>query len=302
MLQGIYLEEDLHSSVSNKSTTVSDIFHGHDAMMLDLDYEARNRMAKLLKQDEFFMQHQHAFAELTDIREAFLSAYINDHDYTCVEVSEDFDIDEYLIYYQKSSSSISEEDDLPPIRNAKKEVSLLLLEKLSRKLCATLSLNGKGVVSRYQLHLLIDSFPSRPVECILAACRLSKGVANCEFRTPQLSLAQFLKRCLALPYFHEINERIGGIGSVTNENNNTEILLQQLVLERAAIESIACIPSDVKSFISSILTSLDPKTTPQFSSDQFMADLIQWLGLTPAQALAVMPNLANFPKKTIGYI
>jgi hypothetical protein len=41
---------------------------------------------------------------------------------------------------------------------------------------------------------------------------------------------------------------------------------------------------------------------PQFSSDQFMADLIQWLGLTPAQALAVMPNLVNFPKKTIGYI
>lgn len=41
---------------------------------------------------------------------------------------------------------------------------------------------------------------------------------------------------------------------------------------------------------------------PQFSSDQFMADLVQWLGLTPAQALAVMPNLANFPSKTIGFI
>jgi uncharacterized protein (DUF1501 family) len=41
---------------------------------------------------------------------------------------------------------------------------------------------------------------------------------------------------------------------------------------------------------------------PQFSSDQFMADLVGWLGLTPAQALAVMPNLANFPSKTIGYI
>lgn len=41
---------------------------------------------------------------------------------------------------------------------------------------------------------------------------------------------------------------------------------------------------------------------PQFSSDQFMADLVGWLGLTPAQALAVMPNLANFPSKTIGFI
>lgn len=41
---------------------------------------------------------------------------------------------------------------------------------------------------------------------------------------------------------------------------------------------------------------------PQFSSDQFLGDLVGWLGLTPAQALAVMPNLANFSSKTIGYI
>ena len=41
---------------------------------------------------------------------------------------------------------------------------------------------------------------------------------------------------------------------------------------------------------------------PQFSSDQFTADLVNWLGLTPSEALAVMPNLANFPKKTIGFI
>ena len=41
---------------------------------------------------------------------------------------------------------------------------------------------------------------------------------------------------------------------------------------------------------------------PQFSSDQFIADLVTWLGLTPTQALAVMPNLVNFSNKTIGYI
>jgi uncharacterized protein (DUF1501 family) len=52
-------------------------------------------------------------------------------------------------------------------------------------------------------------------------------------------------------------------------------------------------------------SSYDPKRgqwIPQFSSDQFMADLIQWMGLTPAQAVAVMPNLVNFPTKTIGFI
>jgi len=41
---------------------------------------------------------------------------------------------------------------------------------------------------------------------------------------------------------------------------------------------------------------------PQFSSDQFMADLVGWLGLTPAQTLSVMPNLANFAQRTIGFI
>ena len=41
---------------------------------------------------------------------------------------------------------------------------------------------------------------------------------------------------------------------------------------------------------------------PQFSSDQFMSDLLGWLGLTPAQALAVMPNLTNFSQKNIGFI
>lgn len=41
---------------------------------------------------------------------------------------------------------------------------------------------------------------------------------------------------------------------------------------------------------------------PQYSSDQFMADIVQWMGLTPQQALAIMPNLRNFSSQTIGYI
>lgn len=41
---------------------------------------------------------------------------------------------------------------------------------------------------------------------------------------------------------------------------------------------------------------------PQYSSDQFVADLVRWMGLSAAQTTAVMPNLANFPRQTIGYI
>jgi uncharacterized protein (DUF1501 family) len=49
----------------------------------------------------------------------------------------------------------------------------------------------------------------------------------------------------------------------------------------------------------------DPKRgqwLPQFSSDQFIADTLQWMGLTPAQTLEVLPNLANFSRHKIGYL
>jgi len=52
-------------------------------------------------------------------------------------------------------------------------------------------------------------------------------------------------------------------------------------------------------------SSYDPKRgqwLPQFSSDQFMADAFSWFGLTPAEVQSVMPNLANFTSKTIGYL
>lgn len=49
----------------------------------------------------------------------------------------------------------------------------------------------------------------------------------------------------------------------------------------------------------------DPKRgqwLPQFSSDQFIADTLLWMGLTPAQTLEVLPNLANFSRRKIGYL
>jgi hypothetical protein len=33
-----------------------------------------------------------------------------------------------------------------------------------------------------------------------------------------------------------------------------------------------------------------------------MADIARWMGLSAAQVTAAMPNLANFSKKTIGYL
>jgi uncharacterized protein (DUF1501 family) len=41
---------------------------------------------------------------------------------------------------------------------------------------------------------------------------------------------------------------------------------------------------------------------PQFSSDQFVADAMRWMGLSAEQVVAAMPNLANFKTRTIGYI
>lgn len=49
----------------------------------------------------------------------------------------------------------------------------------------------------------------------------------------------------------------------------------------------------------------DPKRgqwLPQFSSDQFIADTLLWMGLSSAQVLQVLPNLANFSRHRIGYL
>jgi uncharacterized protein (DUF1501 family) len=39
---------------------------------------------------------------------------------------------------------------------------------------------------------------------------------------------------------------------------------------------------------------------PQFATEQVAADLLLWLGLTPAQVLQAMPNLANFAVRQVG--
>jgi len=41
---------------------------------------------------------------------------------------------------------------------------------------------------------------------------------------------------------------------------------------------------------------------PQLSSDQVAADLLLWLGLPREKLTQVMPNLANFTQKTVGYM
>jgi len=41
---------------------------------------------------------------------------------------------------------------------------------------------------------------------------------------------------------------------------------------------------------------------PQISSDQVAADLLTWLGLPAEKLPVVMPNLANFTSKTVGFM
>lgn len=41
---------------------------------------------------------------------------------------------------------------------------------------------------------------------------------------------------------------------------------------------------------------------PQLSSDQVAADLLVWLGLSQDRLTQVLPNLANFSQKTVGYL
>lgn len=41
---------------------------------------------------------------------------------------------------------------------------------------------------------------------------------------------------------------------------------------------------------------------PQYSSDQFIGDIGVWMGLSAAQLVTAMPNLANFKVPTVGYL
>jgi uncharacterized protein (DUF1501 family) len=41
---------------------------------------------------------------------------------------------------------------------------------------------------------------------------------------------------------------------------------------------------------------------PQISGDQVVSDLMTWLGLPSDKLIQVMPNLANFAKKNVGFM
>jgi len=41
---------------------------------------------------------------------------------------------------------------------------------------------------------------------------------------------------------------------------------------------------------------------PQISGDQVVSDLMTWLGLPSDKLIQVLPNLANFTKKNVGFM
>jgi len=52
----------------------------------------------------------------------------------------------------------------------------------------------------------------------------------------------------------------------------------------------------------SIFAPMRGQWVPQYSSDQFIADAMRWVGLSGDQVVSAMPNLANFRDHGIGYI
>lgn len=52
----------------------------------------------------------------------------------------------------------------------------------------------------------------------------------------------------------------------------------------------------------SIFTPMRGQWLPQYSSDQFVADAMRWVGLSENQLITAMPNLANFRNQGVGYI
>ena len=265
--EGMFLERDLLArAAAGGMRKLSDLTHGTDAVLLGLDYEARNNLARLLQRDDFFMQEHLAVADSAFAREAFLSAFGRSlPENQMVEHEED--VDSYLLRNEANDDDshnliLQLSHSADRCGNLLPSVSRALLEQLARKFSSALAVNNN--ISRYQLRAIVDSFPNRPADCVLAARKLTETSNEVgQFCNPvgKLTLIKFLKRCGALPYYHDISKLLSGINFPVEmdscERGGT--LLHELLNKKDSIALLPGIPSHVKKFICSLLESLDPK-------------------------------------------
>jgi hypothetical protein len=75
-----------------------------------------------------------------------------------------------------------------------KSLSEQELDVLSKDFCETLTRNGKGAISLYNLHKLLENFPDKPRECLKAAKAFISTRPADSHSVNDLDLYSFLKR------------------------------------------------------------------------------------------------------------
>jgi len=239
------------------------------ALSVELQYDpAAQRLFTLLldsDQNARFMADSYTFAEVAQIRESFLAAYTDatteallqtacaplqrhhSQDSLCSES----DQEERLVAEPGPSSSTTYALTLPgPVSRdvsssasvdcrsnisenfESAETASLTVEQLrdlSKTFCNALSSGGKGIISLYNLHRLIDAHPRRPVQCVRAAAAFTRPRSLKEQVFKPLDLYGFLKRLGLASKIHQFRagdaQRVGTLlelsGSFTEVIENS---------------------------------------------------------------------------------
>jgi len=211
---GITTDQDLASAKLDTLLTYS--------VELQFDPAAQRLFALLLDSDQnrTFMINSYTFAEVPQIREAFLAAYA-DVSNECLlksvcaplqrqysnnsmareDASENgYDVTDGALKLIDDDGANSAPDSARSGNSENYEcsdptsLSVDELRDLSKAFCNALSSGGKGIVSLYNLRRLIDAHPRRPHQCVRAAAAFTQPRNLHDQVVKHLDLYAFLKR------------------------------------------------------------------------------------------------------------
>ena len=211
---GVYTEKDF-PSISIKQVL-------KNCPNLQLDIEAVDRLTKLISKDETFMANNYTLAEISLIRESFLVAYPTLHEVehgerdvifrssskTSVKSNGDMLIDEYDVDIEEFLNNFSKKGD-SNFRMYEKtnSVSSVILDKLSREFTHSLTTGGKSIVSIYQLNKLLEAYPDRPIQCVIASRTFIQERSSDSFLSHDMTTFTFLKRLGCIKDIHSIEAK-----------------------------------------------------------------------------------------------
>lgn len=202
-----------------------------ESMSVSLKYDSSSKsmFEKLLKVSKEpnaddsvrFLSDEYAMADISTMREAFLTAYPSSYEAQYGETAPFFrrlashrEVDAPPSPMKDRSSVTHDLEELPPPAQLTSGNSSSIfsgggdgvldtlggssderrIDTLGREFCEILSSNGKGLISLHNLKLLLDMFPDKPNECVMGASAFVKPRTFADEILRPMSLYDFLKR------------------------------------------------------------------------------------------------------------